>query len=145
MWRIARNLKMNSQGWWARHGQILWRMISTIISSIGHHQWMITRLGYRWRSCLEMSCCQFCFPSFCFGITSHFLMDYVLFLVLLLSWNKEMFRSNFIFAKYFDWTPTHKIKSVLIPEKTWCSLKWQEMTELILSSCTTKLNHTLYI
>jgi len=71
-------------------------------------------------------------------------MDYALFLVLLLSWNKEMFRSDFILAKDFDWTLTRKIKSVWIPEKTWFSLKWQEMTELILSSHTTKLNHTSY-
>jgi hypothetical protein len=54
-------------------------------------------------------------------------MDYALFLVLLLSWNKKMFLSKFILVKYFDWTPTrkikanqsHKIKSVLILEKTW--------------------------
>jgi hypothetical protein len=70
-------------------------------------------------------------------------MDYALFLVLLLSWNKKMFLSKFILVKYFDWTLTRQIKanqswmikSVLIPEKkTWGSLKYQDVTEQILSS-----------
>jgi len=45
MWRIAKALKIKPKSWWARDGQILWKMIPTIILSIGHHQWVTTTHG----------------------------------------------------------------------------------------------------
>jgi len=68
-------------------------------------------------------------------------MDFALFFILLLSWNKEMFLSYGILTKPFDQTPTCKIKakSILIEEMT----KWHKVTKQILSSHI-KLNHTAY-
>jgi len=107
--------------------------------------WQNTDIARKADSRMAMNCQSYCYGILHFVSGSHLILQRNMsFFVSLLLWNHEMFLSNGILTKYFDWTPTRKIKSVLIPEKTWCSLKWQEMTELILSSCTTKLNHTLY-
>ena len=107
--------------------------------------WQNRDIARKADSRMAMNCQSYCYGILHFVSGSHLILQRNMsFFVSLLLWNHEMFLSNGILTKYFDWTPTRKIKSVLIPEKTWCSLKWQEMTELILSSCTTKLNHTLY-
>jgi hypothetical protein len=151
-WTIAR---IKSGSWWSKDELNLWRRLSLVILS-----WNTLRMTSD-RNCsakhrygqsswskngAELSIIlSWIFVILHFVSGSHLILQRNMsFFVSLLLWNHEMFLSNGILTKYFDWTPTRKIKSVLIPEKTWCSLKWQEMTELILSSCTTKLNHTLY-
>ena len=138
----------------------LWKMMSSIIFvTRTSSEWQV--IGIDWKNTdivreadprRGLICQSFCywFLPFCilFGITSHPWMKHVFPLSFCCFEIKRCLFQRVFLTKYFDQTPTCKIKasqslkikSILITEMTWClKMTWGDQT--ILNSYLLKLNH----
>jgi len=99
--------------------------------------WQNTDIARKANSRMAMNCQSYCYGILHFVLGSHLILQWNMsFFVSLLLWNHEMFLSNGILTKYFDKTPTCKIKDnqswrlkVFWLQKWLNAWKWHEVTK----------------
>jgi len=123
IWIVAKFSRIETGWWWARSDLSLWMMMSSAILSpehpqidkrskmLGQTQILPEKLIQEWCWIVNHFIVDFCHFAFCFGVTSHPWTNTCISFVFLLFWNQEMLLLKGILTKYFDQTPTCKIKA----------------------------------